>query len=593
MKGVLSHMASAAGQLSSQASPATPETLAREAWQVRSEVPRAAVSLASEVLAGAPAPATRGVALAALAVARLANDEPAAALEAALQVPDLVGEEELAFADIGLVLTEARLTALRSAHLLDDVAGAVRWGRESLALAQKYELPLLVARGHNDLAAVYGSREVIDVAIKHLNSGIAALEAAGLPVAPSLLTNLGNVYMGTGRLDEALACFGLGRQAYTDQQDRFGAALARSNEGRAHLQLGSHAEAVTAQEEALAWFEEIENARYVTVTRTKLAQAYEAAGDIEHAADLYEVALADMSEHHDAFEAEIRGSYGTFLLRRGQHEAALAEMRFAAKLFDAAMKPIPAANLRPPIGEALAALGRHEEAYLELKAYQAERERTDTDRTSQVLSMLLAQLESSLADEHELHVVARQAVADANRVLREQAERLEALSITDDLTGLFNRRYFRTRLDEEEARARRHANDLVVVLLDVDNFKRVNDSYSHTVGDAVLVRVGELLRHVVRGSDVVARWGGEEFVVLVPGTSKAAALEAAERARLRVASYDWNSVAAGLEVTVSVGVAALSEVEGVDVGGGVAELVRLVDARLYAAKRAGRNRTNS
>lgn len=577
----------------------TADVSALEAWQVRIDVPQVAISKALEVLAGDAPAETRALALAALAVARLASDEPAAALEAALQVQDLAGSApEFGLADVGTVLTEARLTALRAAHILDDVMGAVRWGRESLVLAEHYSLPALVARAHNDLAAVYGSRELIDVAIKHLNSGIAALEAAGLPVAPSLLTNLGNVYLSTGRLDEALACFRLGRQGYLERDDRFGAALARSNEGRAHTSLGEHAEAIDAIEEALAWFEELQNARYITVTRSKLAAAHAAEGDTLLADRLYQEALAGLSEHHDGFEAEIRNSYGEFLLAASRPEAALEEFRLAAALFTAAGKPILTASLLRSLSAALAALGRHQEAYQQLIAYLAERERIDANHNSQVLGMLLAQLESGLDNEHELHVVARQAVADANRVLREQAERLESLSVTDDLTGLYNRRYFRTRLDEEEARARRHDHDLVVLLVDIDNFKRVNDAFSHSIGDAVLVRVAELLKASVRASDVVARWGGEEFVVLVPGTTKAAALEAAERARLRVAGHDWQRKIPGLTVTVSVGVAALSEVAaapqaGAEPGGGVAELVKLVDARLYAAKRAGRNRTST
>ncbi len=568
------------------------------AWQARAAAPLVAISKALEVLAGDAPAGTRAVALAALAVARLATDAAAAALEAALQVADLVGEApELGLVDVGTVLTEARLTAMRAAHILDDVVGAVLWGRESLALAQSYSLPLLTAVAHNDLAAVYGSRGVIDVAIKHLNLGISTLEAVGLPVAPSLLTNLGNVYLDTERLDEGLACFRLGRQGYLEREDRFGAALARSNEGRALIRLGEQTEAVEALEEALAWFEDLHNARYIPVTKSKLAGAHAAAGDALLADRLYQEALEGFNGNQDGFEAEIRGSYGEFLLAASRPQAALEQLRRASELFTAGNKPIPATNLLRPAGAALAALGRHQEAYQQLVSYLAERERIDADSSGQLLSMLLAQLEAGLDDEHQLHVVARQAVADANRVLREQAEELESLSTTDDLTGLFNRRYFRTRLEEEEPRARRHEHDLVVILLDVDNFKRVNDFFSHAVGDAVLVRVAELLKQSVRGSDVVARWGGEEFVVLVPGTTKASALEAAERARLHVAGHDWQRKAPGLEVTVSVGVAALSEVEAAaEVPGqqaGVAELIRLADARLYAAKRAGRNRTSA
>src|SRR5690606_11166025 len=124
-------------------------------------------------------------------------------------------------------------------------------------------------------------------------------------------------------------------------------------------------------------------------------------------------------------------------------------------------------------------------------------------------------LESTISQTNELSVVARQAMIDANRELRERARYLEDLSVTDDLTGLFNRRYFRLRVVEEEARATRQDTDLMLMLLDIDHFKAINDSHSHSVGDAVLKEFGGLLTKAFRESDVVARWGGEEFAVLL------------------------------------------------------------------------------
>lgn len=562
-----------------------------EAWRARHS-PRAALAMAEEVLGGeAVAEQARGVARATVAVARLALEDPAGALEAMREVPALLTEASVAgMPELQVVLTEGHLTALRAASLLDDVAAATRWGREALALAQRYSLPQLAATAHNDLAAVYGSREILDVAIKHLQSGIATLEDAGLPVAPTLLTNLGNVYLGTGRIDEGLACFKLGREAFQAAEDRFGAALARSNEGRANGKLGQHDLAVEALEEALAEFKELENERYVSVTSAKLAEAHAAAGDGAVAERYFQEALAARGGRADSFEAEIRESHGRYLLGAQQPEPALLELRRALELFVDSGRHIPATNVLRPLSEALAALGRHQEAYEHLHRHVEEHERHAVDRNAQGLAVLLARLESGLSDEHELHVLARQAVADANRALREQAEQLERLSATDDLTGLHNRRSFRRRLLEEEARARRDGHDLVVALVDVDNFKRINDEFSHTVGDEVLVGLGELLKHAVRGSDVVARWGGEEFVMLLPGTSKEAGLEVAERARQRVEGHDWGREAAGLSVTVSVGVAALSEVRDAGSGDWVGGLVKLVDARLYAAKRGGRNR---
>jgi len=567
---------------------------ALEAWEARTRSPRLASRLAQELLASGVEGGVRDLARATLAVAKLALNEPAVAIELAAQVSEAAeGAWEPGLPAVGAVVTEARLTELRAAYVLDDVAGALRLGRESLVLAKRYALPLLAARAHNDLAAVYGSRDLLDMAVKHLKTGIAILEAAGEPVAPSLLTNLGNVYLDTKRLDEGLACFERGRAGFLARDDRFGAGIARSNEGRALGRLGRHREAIAALEEALGWFAEVENRRYYSVTQAKLAQAQADAGDNLLAERLFKEAIAGLEEPHDGFEAEIRAGYGDFLLTTGRPAEALEELSLAAELFRAADKHKAALGLERQMAAALAAQGRFHEAYETLDGFLDERGRTEADHSSQVLTLLLTQLEVGLGDEHELNVVARQAVIEANQNLREQAERLESLSTTDDLTGLFNRRYFRGRLTEEEERADRHGHDLVVVLVDVDNFKRVNDDHSHSVGDEVLARMAQLLKRAFRASDVVARWGGEEFVALLPGSDKAAAHEAAERARALVAEHYWDELAPGLAITVSVGVAALSEVAEGDPEQRVSDLVKLVDTRLYTAKRDGRNRTQA
>ena len=165
---------------------------------------------------------------------------------------------------------------------------------------------------------------------------------------------------------------------------------------------------------------------------------------------------------------------------------------------------------------------------------------------------------------------------------RAEQERLRAdgllrMSLEDPLTGLANRR----RLDEELGDRGRSC---AVALIDVDHFKRVNDSYSHQTGDEVLRALGGLLRAGCRGADLAARYGGEEFAVLLRGLTADEVAEAAERIRRAVAEFDWGVIAAGLAVTVSVGVALCGETET------PAELLSLADRRLYQAKRGGRDR---
>ncbi len=168
-----------------------------------------------------------------------------------------------------------------------------------------------------------------------------------------------------------------------------------------------------------------------------------------------------------------------------------------------------------------------------------------------------------------------------HRELEEANEQLRKLAVTDELTGLRNRRAFEERMVLEFSMARRRRRELSVLLLDVDNFKSINDRFGHAAGDDVLRRLGALLRTTVRLPDLPARYGGEEFVVLLPESGEEGALGLARRVMEKVAAEPWDNE----RVTVSIGMAAMNEslVNGY-------QLVALADEALYAAKRAGKNR---
>ncbi|MBL8786821.1 MAG: GGDEF domain-containing protein [Deltaproteobacteria bacterium] len=149
-----------------------------------------------------------------------------------------------------------------------------------------------------------------------------------------------------------------------------------------------------------------------------------------------------------------------------------------------------------------------------------------------------------------------------NASLRAEIERLRSLSMTDALTGLPNRRYLEERLDAEVARAARHRQPLAVMVIDVDDFKRVNDTWGHAKGDEVLAWVAAFLRSQLRGSDVACRTGGDEFVVVLPATGRDGADDLAARLLSTLASLRHEAHAAGRTpaehpVKLSIGVAAL------------------------------------
>jgi diguanylate cyclase (GGDEF)-like protein len=168
-------------------------------------------------------------------------------------------------------------------------------------------------------------------------------------------------------------------------------------------------------------------------------------------------------------------------------------------------------------------------------------------------------------------------------------EELRRLSVTDVLSGLYNQRFFYATLAREVEAARRYAAPMALLLIDLDRFKDFNDTYGHLEGDRVLKRFASSLRVAVRATDLACRYGGEEFVVLLPHTDLDEALVVAERIRLGVEELEFYPVVPGqgqrkARITVSVGAAMYSS------KGDMNELVRQADVAMYRAKEEGRNR---
>jgi diguanylate cyclase (GGDEF)-like protein len=193
---------------------------------------------------------------------------------------------------------------------------------------------------------------------------------------------------------------------------------------------------------------------------------------------------------------------------------------------------------------------------------------------------------------NETELVAR---LDAGRrvVLLEQSLRdantqIERLSVTDPLLSIFNRRYLHERLPQEAARSRRSGQSLSLVMADLDNFKKINDTYGHQAGDAVLQHAVCLAGSALRQSDWMARYGGEEFVIVLPETSLLGGYAVAERMRRLCAETPLDIPETRLVVTASFGVATI---DGVLPSNEDAEaMLREADKALYESKRAGRNR---
>ncbi|NPA52718.1 MAG: diguanylate cyclase [Aquificae bacterium] len=160
---------------------------------------------------------------------------------------------------------------------------------------------------------------------------------------------------------------------------------------------------------------------------------------------------------------------------------------------------------------------------------------------------------------------------------------LKKQAVKDFLTGLFNRRYFEEILKWEIELSKRYNHPLSIILLDIDNFKKVNDMYGHQVGDRVLREIADVLKKNIRSSDIAARYGGEEFVILLPETDVEGAVKVAEKLRTQIQNLKPN----GIEITASFGVTKLFGDDTVET------FIKRADTALYQAKRKGKNRVIS
>jgi diguanylate cyclase (GGDEF)-like protein len=228
---------------------------------------------------------------------------------------------------------------------------------------------------------------------------------------------------------------------------------------------------------------------------------------------------------------------------------------------------------------ALEAFERHFDAHNQLRQADAEKELR--------LFTLERDFEKTVA-EAEINRLKNEELGRLLEELKQKTLELETLVKQDPLTSIYNRRFLEQTLENELQNAKSSNQPLAVAVLDVDNFKRVNDTFSHAIGDQVLQAISYLMRLSLRGNDVAARYGGEEFVLALPNTTLEHAELVCERLRLRIANHNWASIHPQLEnITVSIGISDDISVANHE------KLLDLADRQMYIAKRSGKNRVVS
>lgn len=405
----------------------------------------------------------------------------------------------------------------------------------------------------------------------------------------------GALYSRTGDLIQAVDCFLESLAYFRSVGDRGGAASALSNLSVMYRQLDRLDEAIAAGEEAS---ELAQSLLLRAAALSNLAFALADAGRLEEAemksAEGSQLVM-ELGDYN--YISENWRVHANLLSRQGR----LAEARdLLHRVLDSARERGINRNVTQThrdLARTYAALGDHRLALEHFESYHELAMADIRDRSRQQLELHRWQLELELAreqarQERDRRKQLAESLAELGAMheqLSARATQLEWYSHRDALTELANRRYFDERLTREAERSRISGQAMSLLMIDLDDFKSVNDRFGHLIGDEVLRQSARLLESRTRRSDLCARLGGEEFAVLLTSDHDQEELvSVAEGLRAAFEQFDWTAVAAGLKVTVSLGAAAVAEVDHDPL-----RLLDLADRRLYAAKRAGRNRVVS
>ena len=436
-----------------------------------------------------------------------------------------------------------------------------------------------IGAGYNVLGNIQYNLCDYGLALDWYTRGLEARQRAGDEAGVGgSLCNIGNVYGERGDYMQALGY----HQRGLDQAVRTGNTalemISLGGVGSDYVDLGRFDEGIEVCRRAVRLGKSQEKWGQAAAALTSLAFAYNKTGRQAEALDAYAEALEIARSAHDRkVAAHSLYSIGEILVQQGlldDARARLTEASTLAQSIGARRTAFLAFQMLSEVckrqGEYAAALGHYEE----FRRLEKEVFTEDADDRAKALVIKM---------EVEHHRREAESLAEINLALQAANSRLEALATTDPLTGLPNHRALVAALDAQITRDRRGGAPSALLFLDIDHFKSFNDTYGHPVGDAVLAEFAACVRACLREEDLLGRWGGEEFLVLLPGTGAAEALTTGERVRAAVAGCVLSAIE-GLHMTCSIGAAASPPL-----GASRTALVEAADQALYAAKRLGRN----
>jgi diguanylate cyclase (GGDEF)-like protein len=407
------------------------------------------------------------------------------------------------------------------------------------------------------------------------------------------LMNIGSTYLELEDFKEALPYFSRSLELAGVEREPQVHANTLISMGRCHEALGDIEKAFGYILEGLRIAESVEDRSGIATALDKLGFLYAQRGDVVQAKNSYSHALLIKKETGDRpSQAYTMLLMGDLFFKQKEFASALDILQTALALATEIGNKLDIAETHQRLSQVQEALGSFEAALYHVRNAVKFKNEIFNESSNRRLQSLRVTFQIEQAEkEREIYRLKNVALAQANEQLHnaneEKSHLLEQLARQaqeDALTGLYNRRYFDARMELEFHHAQTLGVPLSVMMCDIDNFKSINDTYSHQMGDTVLTKVAELFRKGLRETDVLARYGGEEFILLMPTATMDHAVKLCERLRYSIETYAWHELHPNLKVTLSLGVANDASCSNHE------KLIGQADAKLYQAKRSGKNK---
>lgn len=462
----------------------------------------------------------------------------------------------------------------------------LKFATQTLELCKQVDNEKKRVTALNRIGIAYGSFGVNEEALDYFLKALELAERLDHSDLPMILNNISMIYSNLGNVEGALMYLEKSLQLSIKHSDILNHVICLSNFGEQYIGIGRYDEAMTSLYEAQLLAKKLKEPNIIIVSiYENLGTCLYSQGKIALAAKCFRKGLIELKkwpENH--MNATLLMKFSKVQIEEKKFERALPNLNIAFAYAERSNSLTTQFEIHQVLSNVYKTLGNFQKALQHFEDYHNLRELVHNEDANNRLQGMMVKFDVERVQKEKELAEKEQELAELKYVeLAQLNERLEEQSRLDALTKISNRGYLDDFLANEYMKAVRLSRPISVMMCDVDYFKKINDGYSHAVGDDVLRALAKLLKDNLRKDDLVARYGGEEFVVVFPQTQFEQAVKVAEKLRKIVEAYPWEGITDGLSVTMSAGVASGTEYQSYE------KLLAQADLKLYEAKDAGRN----